>query len=197
MTAPVRPLVGGARLLRVGVLGGSGLLLATLAHTIGGGRLPGPAVLLVTGFLVGLVALVATARRVRFPVLLGGLALEQVLLHLVLDAAAASAGCTPVAMVHHAMTQLGCGPGHAMGPSGGWSMLVAHALATLVTAWLLARGEAWWWRAADAVARAAGTVPTSSRTPRRPRTATPVPYRQVLLRRTDPAAPRGPPLVLV
>ena len=45
------------------------MLLAGLAHTLGGGHLPNPAVLTMTAVLPGLVATTATARRCRFPLL--------------------------------------------------------------------------------------------------------------------------------
>ena len=153
----------------------SGLAIAAaLAPTIGyaGGAWAQPATQPAAASGGTLEEVVVTARRVRFPVLLVGLAVQQVLLHVVFDAAAASAGCSPVAVVHHAVVQLACAPGHGMGSMGyGWSMLAGHALATLLTACLLARGEAWWWRAADRVVRAAGSA---ARLPRAPRRARPI-----------------------
>ncbi len=71
-------------------------------------------------------------------------------------------------------------------------MLVAHLVATLATAWLLARGERWWWRQWDRAVEAA----TWTATPRvrRPRPARPLPVRVLLgADRPAAAAPRGPP----
>ena len=45
------------------------------------------------------------------------------------------------------MSVLTCMPAHGVGPLGyAWPMLVGHVVATLGTAWLLARAEAWCWR---------------------------------------------------
>ena len=57
-----------------------------------------------------------------------------------------------------------CGTGDAMGGAAlGMAtpaMWLAHSAAVLGTAWLLARGEAWLWRMADRVVRAATAKPT-------------------------------------
>ena len=188
---------GGARVrtLRVALLGGGSLLLATAAHLSGGGTLPGPGVLAVAAFLLGLVALLLTRRRVRPLALLGALLPQQVALHVLFDTAAASVGgCTPVQAAHHAMTVLTCMPGHGMGPMGyAWPMLVGHLVATLGTAWLLARGEAWCWQLVDRVARAAYAAPAARPARRRPRLATTALVRALLLRPHRPRASRGPP----
>lgn len=183
------------RALRVVLLGGGSLLLATAAHLSGGGALPGPGVLVVAGFVLGLVALLLTRRRVRLPVVLAALVPQQVGLHVLLDAAASAAGgCSPVQAAPHAMATLTCMPTHGMGPMGyAWPMFVGHVVATLGTALLLARGEAWCWRLADRVARAALVLPAARPTRRRPRplveavTAVPAP------RAHRPQVPRGPP----
>lgn len=186
----------GIRGLRVALLGGGSLLLATAAHLSGGGTLPGPGVLVVAAFLLGLVAVLLTRRRVRLPVLLAALVPQQVALHVLFDTAAASVGgCTPVQAAHHAMTVLTCMPGHGMGPMGyAWPMLAGHAVATLGTAWLLARGEAWCLRLVDRVARAAYAAPAARPGRRRPRPATTALVRALLLRPHRPRATRGPPL---
>lgn len=185
-----------ARVARVGLLGGGSLALATAAHLSGGGSLPGPGVLLVAGFVLGLVALLLTRRRVRLPVVLAVLVPQQVLLHVLFDtAAAAVGGCTPVQAAHHAMTVLTCMPTHGMGPMGyAWPMFVGHAVATLGTAWLLARGEAWCWRLVDRAVRAAYVAPVARPRRRRPRPATVAAVRLLLLRPHRPRVTRGPPL---
>lgn len=76
-------------------------------------------------------------------------------------------------------------------------MTAAHVVAVLVTAWVLARGEAWLWRTVARVSAAAGLAvghPMLSG-PRRRRPVGPV----VTTCRTavrSAAAPRGPPVVL-
>ena len=191
-----RPLRGTARVARVALLGGGSLLLATAAHLAGGGTLPGPGVLAVAAFVLGLVAVLLTRRRVRLPVLVGALVPQQAALHVLFDTAAAAAGgCSPVQAAHHAMTVLTCMPTHGMGPMGyAWPMFVGHAVAALGTAWLLARGEAWCWRLADRVVAAAYVSPTGRPRVRRARPVTTVLTAAPLLRPHRPRLTRGPPL---
>ena len=87
------PARGAIRAVRVGLLGTTSMTLATTAHLMGGGPLPPVGVLIVSGLLVGLVAVTATARRCRLRVLVALLAVEQVLLHWLFTAAAAMGGC--------------------------------------------------------------------------------------------------------
>ena len=181
------------------------MLLAGLAHTLGGGHLPNPAVLTMTAVLLGLVATTATARRCRFPLLVTLLGVEQILLHLWLTAAVqAEAVCAanPVVAGGGHVGHTGAGPGCVLAASPaagemahGYEMWVAHAVATVLTAWLLARGEAWWWRTVDRIVRAAFSPV------RRLRFVRPEVIRGL---RTgadrsalSPAAPRGPPVLIV
>jgi hypothetical protein len=208
--AELRPTVGVWRVARVGVLGGLSLLLATGAHLLGGGSLPGVGVLLVSGLLLGLLAAVVTVRRCRFGLLAGLLALQQLALHELFDLAAAARACTlgapDTTASLHAGHVAGLGSVTAACASGssmqmatgvpGWVMWVAHLAAVLVTAWLLARGEAWLWRVVDRVAAAAGLAV------RRPalrvlRDHGPSRYVDAYRPRVAyaAAAPRGPPLV--
>ncbi len=184
-----------SRVLRVGLLGGGSLLLATAAHLSGGGTLPAPGVLVVAAFVLGLVALLLTRRRLRLPVLLATLVPQQVLLHVFFDTAAAAAGgCTTVQAAHHAMSVLTCMPTHGMGPMGyAWPMFLGHAVATLGTAWLLARGEAWCLALVERAARAAYVVPASRPGRRRPRPLTAALPRRLVLRPHRPRPARGPP----
>lgn len=205
--APSRdPVRGPARSLRVAVLGGSSLALAGAAHLAGGGALPGPGMLVVTGFLLGLVALTATARRCRFPVLLLLLAVEQLLLHVAFTAAAGAGSiCTGLMPAGHQHTGgvagTGCGPlPHVAGamampasmPSG-WSMWAAHAGAVVATAWLLSRGESWLWRTADQIVRAATAAPSAELAPARLVAVTGTARPVACAAAYAPAAPRGPP----
>jgi hypothetical protein len=156
------------RAVRVAVLGATSLLLATSAHTVGGGDLPAPGLLAVTAVVLGLIAVPLTGRRCRTGVLLAILGVQQTLLHLLFSSAAAHPTCEPSGLTA-AAHQLGaaCGMHGAMAMSvqsttpmtdsgtTSWAMIMAHAVATVATAWLLGRGEAWLWRTAERAIRAA------------------------------------------
>ena len=196
------------RVVRAGVLGTLSLLLATGAHVLGGGSLPGLGVLLVAAVLLGLLAALVTLRRCRFGWLAALLAAQQLGLHELFDLAGAARACTlgvrGAARAPHvghagaldAVTS--CAPDGGMDMTSsapGWLMVMAHVAAVLVTAWLLARGEAWLWRAVDRVAAAAGlraSHPTSPAPQDREPAGGDVPSRRLAY---AVAAPRGPPFV--
>lgn len=151
-TTSPRPVDGSARLLRTCALAASSMTLAVAAHVAGGGQAPTPAggLLLTCGVLA--VAVGLTSVRLRLPVLLAVVGAGQWLLHEALTAMTARSG-TGVGLTvhdHHGPLTLSTGAGHATavtsvcGPSAG--MLVCHVVASLLTAWLLARGEAALWR---------------------------------------------------
>ncbi len=188
------PAYGWARAARTVVLGGSSLGLAAIAHLAGGGELPSATVLGAVGLVVGLMAVTLTARRCRVPVLLAVLGAQQVVLHQVFNTSAAVASaCGTGVPAHHAMGT-GCWSTSmsSMEPTG-WSMLAGHVAATLITACVLARGEAWWWRVLDQVSRAANAALA-----RRPRTASRLrvdrPIGRPTTRAYAPAVARGPPV---
>ena len=198
--APTRGL---ARLIRIGVLGGASMTLAAVAHVLGGGMLPTAGVLLVTGLLVGIGAVTLTTRRCRFGVLAPVLALQQALLHWVFTAAAAvPTSCVPASSgaAHHGSGLIAhcAATMHTMGagfPMSGGAMWLTHGVAVVLTAWLLARGEAWLWRTAAAIVEAATATLTTGPAvpPRRPVwTASALALPPLAM---SPAAPRGPPLV--
>jgi hypothetical protein len=188
------------RAVRVTVLGTTSLLLATSAHTFGGGDLPGPGVLAVTAIVLGLLAVPLTGRRCKTGLLLAVLGVQQTLLHLLFSSAAAHPTCEPDGL-QAAAHQLGaaCGMHGAvlmpMTDAGttSWAMIIAHALATVATACLLGRGEAWLWRTAERVIRAALGTLTGRLADARPHL--------IILERLSPwvapayahSAPRGPP----
>ena len=195
LRAPASALTGARRVLRVGLLGGGSLMLATAAHLAGGGSLPSPGVLAVAAFVLGLVAVVLTRRRVRLPVLVLALAPQQVGLHVLFDTAATALGsCSAGQAAHHAMSVLTCMPAHGMGPMGyAWPMFVGHVVATLGTALLLSRGEGWCWALVARTARAAYVAPLGRPTHRRPRPVVDAPLRARLLQPRSPDPCRGPP----
>jgi hypothetical protein len=191
------PTQGAVRGVRAVVLGGASMLLAGTAHVVGDGDLPGLGVLTVLALFVGLVAAALTRRRCRLPLLLLVLGVEQLGLHLLLDTGAATA-CLPAAMPGHEGPP-GCPSGLALPAAAaddhalGWPMLTAHVLATLLTAWLLACGEAVLWRVVDRVGRAAATLaahwPASAPRPRPCPVLVPVGTCDAW----EATAPRGPP----
>ena len=186
------------RAVRVATLGATSLLLATSAHAVGGGDLPALGVLAVTAIVLGLVAVPLTAKRCRTGVLLGVLGVQQTLLHLLFSSAAAHPGCEPSGLQAPAH-QLGAACGmHGTMPTTdagttSWAMIIAHTAATVATAWLLGRGEAWLWRTAEHAIRAALGSLTRRLADDRPRL--------IIIGRMPPwvapayahAAPRGPP----
>lgn len=194
------PTAGWPRLLRVIAFGGSSLLLAGLAHLMGGGQLPGAALLLVLGAVTGAVAAVVTARRCRLPLLLAVLTVEQVALH-TLFTAAGPPGCPASAGMPAAHDgSLTCTPALSSSAAPDSDphtllMLAGHLLATALTAWVLARGEAALWRLAERVVRAAEPLHTPW-----PAVAPRLRALPLLLclpagTRPDDAAPRGPPVL--
>lgn len=195
------PAQGWARLARAGILGSASLFLATAGHVIGGGALPGAGLLAVTGVALALVSVSLTTRRLRFVPLLAVLSVGQLLLHLLFHAATAASTCATVAMTGHSMastmtststsgTVAACGGGGAV---TGWPMLLGHALAVLVTAWLLAHGEQWLWRIVDRVHRHAAAGP-SRRRRRRIVIVVGIGACSLVERAWSPAGPRGPPI---
>jgi hypothetical protein len=201
MRTRTAPTSGVARLARVGVLGGTSMLLACAAHGLAGGRLPSAGVLAVAAILLGLVAVTVTARRCRPGLLLTVLSVQQVLLHLLFDAASTTGSdCRVVsvpgghAQLSHAMTL--CAPGAGMPADGSgapsWAMWATHLAATVLTAWLLARGEAWLWRVADRIIAAAASPGPL----RADRPAVVLPSAPTVIAGApahSAAAPRGPP----
>jgi hypothetical protein len=176
------------------VFGTASLLLAGLAHLVGGGQLPDPGLGLLLVAATGMVAVVVTARRCRLPMLLTVLGAEQLLLHALLDSSEPVVACAEPTL-HGGMVCLPVtGPAAvAVGHPLSLVMLGAHVLATVLTAWLLARGEAALWRLADRVVRAA-TAAVTSGPAAAPRVLVVSPLRSMTARvLRDDAPPRGPP----
>lgn len=198
------PTTGVPRVVRVAVLGGTSLVLACAAHMVGGGQLPSAGVLIVAGILIGLVAVTSTTRRCRTGALLGLLAVQQFILHLVFEASAA-AGCGVMSEVagHHAAMSAHAAPACMMTSAAdtmsmpGWAMWVGHLVATLLTALLLARGEAWLWRVADQVITAATAAPSHRQARQRRPPVAVEPFSPATPRAYTPADPRGPPQLIV
>lgn len=158
------------RLFRTGLIGSIVLGLASGGHLAGGGSLPQPAILAAL-FAVTMIPVAALTRfRLSLPILVALLGAGQAWLHWAFSAFAAGTpgtagapgsqglqGATPEPLVHgHAghtvlfpapETFGAVMPAHAAGADG--LMFAAHALATLGTALLLARGEQALWALAS------------------------------------------------
>ena len=213
------PSRGGARATRAAVLALVALALGSAAHVVGGGVLPGPVGLV--GLFLGLgggAALVAS-RRLRPALLVGWLGAAQAGCHLVLSALAApSVPAVPAVprsagLSGFASQQVGAALGHlhglspasldhagaVAGPSGlfghdGAVMLAAHAVATMLTALALARGDALWW-----LLRSLGpALPRQALRLPRPVPALTIgaPTRRPARRWPAQPHPRGPPVVV-
>jgi hypothetical protein len=131
------------------------LTLAGGAHVLGGGELPVPGVLLAVLALTGLAASTATRLKLNLVAMTALLGAGQLALHEVFTAfsapgLAASPGTTSpgTAGVHHLsgaaaspVFDATAGHLHSLDAGPGTLMLVAHALATVGCALLLAKGE--------------------------------------------------------
>jgi hypothetical protein len=138
------------RLFRTGLTASLIFALGAGGHLAGGGLLPGPVILVALCVLVLVPVAALTRARLSFPVLTALLGGGQAWLHWSFEAFAAgpvraSAQVLPAHSGH--VPGLGADiaanavlSSHDVG--GGWAMLIAHSVATLATALLLARGEA-------------------------------------------------------
>ena len=138
------------RLFRTGLIGSIIVALAAGGHLAGGGRLPEPVI--VTALCVVAIVPVAILTRFRlsFPALAGLLGVGQLWLHWsfgALSAGAPAAGRARMVEGHpgHAAAAISpemLDPSMAVSAADmGGAMFAAHAVATLGTALLLARGE--------------------------------------------------------
>ena len=187
---PAGPLAGRLRLVRIGVLGLAAYGLAVGAHVAAGGSTPGWPLSVMLTTLLGVLAVAFTARRRGLGALLGVLIATQAILHglfSVLDSP--GAGCSMVTTGHHTMTAVcGSAGGAMLLPTV--PMLLAHLLATVATAWLLGRGEAWLWRTLRRVLNPGSPLRPASV----PRVPAPGPESEHgLTVRLGADVPRGPP----
>ncbi|WP_432502207.1 hypothetical protein [Kineococcus arenarius] len=139
MQSPAR---GAVRLARAGFVALTVVALASLAHVAGGEELPPSLVLLALGALTGCAAFTLTGRRLSAPALLIALGAGQVALHAALRALAADTVDVPSHGHHQEWVPLAAGAlEHAPGGGSPVPMLLAHAVATLAAALVLAHGE--------------------------------------------------------
>ncbi|MFJ4029402.1 hypothetical protein ACIPWF_18130 [Paenarthrobacter sp. NPDC089989] len=137
------------RLLRTGMISSLIIVLASGGHLAGGGVLPEPAILLGLCALTVLPVTILTAFRLSFPVLIAVLGVGQAWLHWAFHSLSAATSGEPMTggHAHHAsgMAVDAVGVSGAVQASGDWQMFAAHAVATVVTAVVLARGEQALW----------------------------------------------------
>jgi hypothetical protein len=154
---------GATRIARAAAFGVATLTLATGAHVSAGGAVPSLMVLAGLALPLAMAALILTSRRCGLLLLLSSLAAAQLLLHEALMTLSSQgpgemlAGAVGAPHSVHALlsspmpAHSGAMMGFAMRDvpmaAGGWSvtMMAVHAVATLVTALLLARGEDAMW----------------------------------------------------
>jgi hypothetical protein len=155
------------RLFRTGLIGSIVLGLASAGHLAGGGRLPEPAILAALCAVTLIPVAALTRFRLSLPLLVALLGAGQAWLHWAFSALAAGTPGTPatpgmqrttpetVVSGHAGHAELfpapetfsAAMPAHTAGADG--LMFAAHALATLGTALLLARGEQALWALAS------------------------------------------------
>lgn len=149
------------RLLRASVITGVVLSLAGTAHMAGGGVLPAPGIQAALAVLTMLGVTIAAHRRSSVPGLAAILGAGQLLLHQAFETTTAAAACAPsvteapashLSHIAGSVNSISCqgaagGAGVLMAHPGvmGPAMLAAHALATLATAVVIAKGEAALW----------------------------------------------------
>lgn len=185
-TGPAPPVDGAARWLRGATVGSVASLVAFGGHVLGAGSAPGP--LPLTG-LISVAVLVAVALsgvRWRLTSLLAVLLGAQVVFHI----AFAAAHGHPAASGHAAHLSAAGGPGGRM--------LAVHALAAVVTAALLRRGEDVCWQLAAAVirpARIARLLVTTAVAEQLPRFGAGIHHARSMVSEllVDAAPRRGPP----
>ncbi|NUP73727.1 MAG: hypothetical protein HOQ07_03625, partial [Sinomonas sp.] len=131
------------------VVAGATVFLAAAAHTVGGGVLPDPLILAAVLALVLAPVVLLSRRKISGPSMLAVLSAGQLALHEAFGALSVTSGPVPVLAPEggHVHVLGALSPAHAAGGTHTESpaMMAAHAVATLVTALLLARGEAALW----------------------------------------------------
>lgn len=161
---------GPTRLARIAVFTAVALTLASLAHLGAGATRPGVVALVLGALVVGVGALVISARACRFRVIALALGGAQALLHALFvalpDPGPVAAGVAGVGHAGHVLPLAHTGhaapvAAHAHAPSV--QMVALHVLATLLTAALMAYGERLLW---ELVRGLAPTLPGVGRPPR-------------------------------
>ncbi|WP_258804218.1 hypothetical protein [Pseudarthrobacter sp. NS4] len=133
---------------------GIAVFLASGAHVAGGGGTPPPTLLAALTALLLPPVVLLSRRQLSLPVLTSVLSTGQLLLHGAFSLFLPETACAapgPAGHIHHTVAATTCAPGATAGErlaeaaGHGWPMTVAHAVAVLFTALLLARGETALW----------------------------------------------------
>lgn len=194
----MQPTLGSARIVRAGVLGTATLALTASAHLFGGGRLPEPWVLVFVALATGALATAMTAGRCRLIPLIAALGGMQFVVHTLFGAMSGPTLHAPGAMSStDYLAAAVCGTMATGGASHfGVTMLLGHGIATLATAALLARGEAWLFSLTDRIVQLANPRVSSFACKAAARIVGPVRAGHGVERhRAD--APRGPPALQI
>jgi hypothetical protein len=146
-----------ARVARGSLVAAVALFAAAFSHAIAGGAAPGPAGLAIAAAFALLASIAVVGRRLTLPGITVAVVVSQAFFHLVFSLGGPSAVVLTQAAHHGAITTTVSGAGAHPGHSGGW-MLVAHAVAALVTIAFLHRGEREVWRVAAAASRQLAAV---------------------------------------
>lgn len=137
------------RLARAAVVAGATVFLAAGAHSASGGSLPDPLIMMGVLALVALPVMALSGRRISAPAMLAVLGAGQFALHnafAVLSVSSTSAPTLAPGAGHvHVVGTIAGAPGAAHHHADSSPMLMAHMVATALTALLLAYGEAALW----------------------------------------------------
>lgn len=145
MDSPSR---GALRLARASAWAAAALGLSTGAHVVGGGALPSPGAGALISVALLWCGLLLTQWRLGKVALTLSLGISQLLLHTVLAATESTVTTCVTTGSHHAVVT--CAGGAASMPHGtSAGMLLAHTVAALLLALVLARGEDAVWRIAQ------------------------------------------------
>ncbi|MBE0008187.1 MULTISPECIES: hypothetical protein [unclassified Arthrobacter] len=121
------------------------LSLAAGAHVIGGGHLPAPLIVAVLGSATLLAVTVIARKALTLPALLLVLGVGQWLLHTGFSLTSTASACVAAPARHYAVQSVSCLPSgahtHAASAHADVWMLALHALAVIVTGFMLQRGE--------------------------------------------------------
>lgn len=122
-------------------------LIAALSHTLGGGQLPHPLLILAVSVLLTPIASLLVGRATRLPSIVAAVGVTQAVFHLLFDLTGATVGSGPHVSGHQHgaldLTALAQTPSASLAHTshGDAAMIFAHACAAAVTAVMLWRGE--------------------------------------------------------
>jgi hypothetical protein len=193
VTAVPTPTRGLPRFCRAGVLAVTSATLAVAAHAVAGGELPDAGVTALLTIGVAAVGVALADRRRSIGAILAVLGAAQLATHVLLS----FAGTGMSGSMGGAMSGAMAGDAHMVTHGYSLPMLGAHAVAVLISAWLLARADDAVFLAASVLARLLPRLFSALVVPDAPRRPRPVVAGQdraltVLFRRSN--ARRGPPV---